>query len=629
MIKPERMAKMQVICTRKHLRKVIREFHAMKVLHIVDHKKSELDIGRPLEDAATMSETLVKIRAIITFLNIDPKLKPNEEEFEKFVNRRGLTDLQSIGKATQKVYEEIIEKLNAEKALETELLAKNRLFEELEMMHALGISPSLFRQSSAIAGFFGTVQDAGRLEQLKYELRKITEMIEIASARSSGRDNKGIIAVFTDTEHKALVQQALSSSGFAEIKPEPGLKGTASELRKECSEKIEQLEAKKKALREHIGKFGSTWGNFLAINEKRLSKEIEKSEAPMRFAETRSTSIITGWVPEKSYEQLAMRLNELTQGKMVIEKLECHDESEVPIKLKHKQPVKSFEFFMNLYSLPNYMELDPTLFMFITFPIFFGFMLGDVGYGFITLILFLYLRSKMGPGARFLLNAMILCSISSMVFGVAFGEYLGFEKFGEHEIPRLLSRAEEINTLLIISVIIGVFHVNIGFIAGFINEMHHGFKKALLAKGSWMIIEIGTALLALSLLNILALHWAIGAAVAVTGVVMLYFGEGVNGLVELPTIASHSMSYARLMAVGLASVFLAILVNDYGVEFIHEGGWMIVAGISILLIGHVFNIALGIIGPFLHSLRLHYVEFFTKFYRGGGKKYSPFGASDE
>jgi V/A-type H+-transporting ATPase subunit I len=111
-------------------------------------------------------------------------------------------------------------------------------------------------------------------------------------------------------------------------------------------------------------------------------------------------------------------------------------------------------------------------------------------------------------------------------------------------------------------------------------------------------------------------------------VTLIALGEGVKGLVELPGIFSNVMSYARLMALGIASAALAVVVNELATELWHTGFSGMTTAVLILILGHAINFGLGILGPFLHSLRLHYVEFFTKFYAGGGKPYKPFGAED-
>src|SRR3972149_7540462 len=153
---------------------------------------------------------------------------------------------------------------------------------------------------------------------------------------------------------------------------------------------------------------------------------------------------------------------------------------------------------MDLYTLPSYKEIDPTFFMFLTFPIFFGMMLGDVGYGIVTLILFTLLKAKM-PGAKNILNAFIIASIVSIGFGMVFGEYFGVEEFphelgrsaisslpkgfvdafnmepeeihGEiiYPLPHLLSRSHQINELLAIAVLFGMVHILLGLAIGFVN----------------------------------------------------------------------------------------------------------------------------------------------------------------
>ena len=120
----------------------------------------------------------------------------------------------------------------------------------------------------------------------------------------------------------------------------------------------------------------------------------------------------------------------------------------------------------------------------------------------------------------------------------------------------------------------------------------------------------------------------VGILIIILSLSMLVKGEGIKGLIESISILTNTMSYARLMAIGLSSVILAVIVNEQSREFFHKGGFFILIGVLILIIGHGINIMLGLLGSFLHSLRLHYVEFFSKFFHGGAKKYTPFGAKE-
>ena len=148
--------------------------------------------------------------------------------------------------------------------------------------------------------------------------------------------------------------------------------------------------------------------------------------------------------------------------------------------------------------------------MFLMYPIFFGFMLGDVGYGIVSFALFYFLKKKIPKGAA-LFNVLLLSSVVAIFFGFIYGEFFGLEEIGHFAIPHLLSRAHEVSKLMYISIAIGILHINWGLIVGFVNILKaHGVKHALFEKGSWFVLEIGILLLALSYLNIVAVSSLVG-----------------------------------------------------------------------------------------------------------------------
>ncbi|MCH8004475.1 MAG: hypothetical protein IH934_07655 [Nanoarchaeota archaeon] len=381
-------------------------------------------------------------------------------------------------------------------------------------------------------------------------------------------------------------------------------------------------------LKKRLGKLGNEYKGFLLTAEEFLSQELERAEAPLKFASTSSSFLIKGWIPTEQLNKSIDRLNKAGKNKIFIQFQDAKKEDKVPVKLKNAGYAKPFEFFINLYSMPTYKEIDPTFFIFLTFPLFFGFMLGDIGYGIVSYVLFWFLKKKF-PKAKNIFNVMLLASAVSIVFGFLYGEIFGLEEIGEFTLPHVLSRVHEITTLLYVAIGIGVVHVNIGLIIGFINEMRaHGLSKAIFEKGSWFVLQIGVALLALSSFNIINLSTIIGYGFVLLSIIMLLKGEGIKGIIELPSIFTNILSYARLMAIGLSSVSLALLINESAAGLFHKGGFSILFGILLLIVGHVFNIVLGLFGSFLHSLRLHYVEFFSKFFDGGAEKYRPFGLKE-
>lgn len=294
--------------------------------------------------------------------------------------------------------------------------------------------------------------------------------------------------------------------------------------------------------------------------------------------------------------------------------------------LNHNKISKPFVSLLELYSLPSYKEIDPTNFMLFTFPLFFGMILGDIGYGIILLATFLGLKKKF-PEAKDLLNVLIFSSISTIFFGFLFGEVFGLEEIFGFKMFSILHRAHEINTLLLWSVYIGLFHVNLGLVLGFINEFrNHGFMRALFEKASWILIELGGILLITNYLNITHIYNVLLYTLVVLGVVWLAIGEGIRGVIELPSILSNILSYTRIGAVGVASVILASLINQFSSFMMNKSIYFLPLVIIVLILGHGVNILLGTLEPFIHTLRLHFVEHFTKYYTGGGKEYKPFGS---
>lgn len=598
MLKSERMSAVTLLCRNEDAKAVIQLLAELKAVHVTDHQKENvgkatIDIGKPQAEAEELSAALVAIRNLLSKI---PKSKTASGETPTLQHR--IERIREIA-TTYADHEEQLGNLD----------------------HAI---TALEQQLSILA----LLPDDTRLDALKsrsvetYLLKKTAKSKkEKIDALSPVLVKESEHSVFIAVKKGAAVKESIEGYEIIDLAPVQSLKGTATDVAKELARQHaslvhqrEEQQAAEKSFAQHY--------EFLKESDPVISLELLKAQAPLHFGSTKHLTLIRGFIPDKRTQELGHALE--TRGVQALVGLDRTEEA--PVLLSNPKPAKDFEFLINLYTLPKYNELDPTSLMAFTFPAFFGFMLGDIGYGICALIAFIALRFSM-PQTKQLANIFILSAVSSIIFGIVFGEFFGAEQIFGHHLHPLIHRTESLPLMFGIAIGIGLIHLNLGLILGMINESHEGWFFAMIKKGSWMLLQIAAFLLAAGYglipgFSITPMFGWLAVIIAIAGV---WYGEKAKGLLELPMIFSNTLSYTRLVAIGLASVYLAFVINQIAGDLFAKGGLWLIIGIIVLIVGHAINLVLGLMGPFLHSLRLHYVEFFTKFYEGGGRPYRPFG----
>ena len=314
-----------------------------------------------------------------------------------------------------------------------------------------------------------------------------------------------------------------------------------------------------------------------------------------------------------------------------------------PVKLDNPAPVKPFELFTKLYAIPDHRELDPSVLLFLGYPLFFGMMIGDLGYGLVYFMLGHMLVRKYGHSEEALALGKILriAGASTIFFGTfAFAEAFGFElHWLAHELPYEVlhkSSSEDVAFMLLATGGIGLFYVTLGLALGFWNMLVlHDLKHAIMEKFSWIMILwgglmfippwlFGTSLIGVRLGLGGELELWGGLAGFLLGLGMAVAGEGIVAIVEVPSIFVQVISYVRIAALGIADYGLAHAFNGMAFDIGFSGTGAIFA-VLILVVGQLVVITLGLIGSGINALRLQYVECFPKFFVGGGTDYAPFG----
>jgi V/A-type H+-transporting ATPase subunit I len=292
------------------------------------------------------------------------------------------------------------------------------------------------------------------------------------------------------------------------------------------------------------------------------------------------------------------------------------------VVLRNRAAIRPFENLLALVPLPRYGSIDPTPWLAFFFPLFFGIVLGDVVFGVLGLAVALLVRWRGWGGrtGRELAVVALACSASAVVFGLLFGEALGElgEVVGLH--PIVLHRRKAFMGFLELALAVGGVHVGAGMALGVASALRHGHRREALARGAKLLLLGAVAAAALALSGSAPRAWvrpALFSGLAFLAVAVI--AEGPLAALDLVLGLGNVLSYARLMALGLASVMLAEVAN-----LLARSVEPAAAGIALAVFLHAINFTLGLVSPTIAALRLHYVEFFEKFYDEGGRPFRPF-----
>ena len=460
-------------------------------------------------------------------------------------------------------------------------------------------------------------------------------------------EGNGQCAVFA-AYHLSVAQEAENALSEAGFTPCPfGRDVTGEQLyqkllseRQMLTEEIDENSKRMYALRENI--------RGLKIYCDYLAFELEKAKLAEKMRATQTTFLLEAYVPDEAKERVAQAVDGAV-GAVYYEFSKPSDDEVPPTLLKNNKVVKNFEAVTNMYSPVGYREFDPNTVMAFFYAVFLGFIMGDIGYGLLMTVLggFVYFRIKRDTGMKRLAGVFAVGGIFAVIWGLLFNSIFGITMTF---MPTVMPDAKDdmwllmgikIPAVLIISLLIGIVQLCAGYVCRAVQcwrrkQIWDGILDGMV----WAVFTLGVGLALIGLTEGLSvtLAYAGGITAGVMLVIAMLtagrkekllgkFTKGFGAAYGVINFASDVLSYARLYGLMLSGAVIAQIVSQYSVDFFFSGNaLLIILGVVLMLVGHAFNLAIGLLGAYIHDSRLQYVEFYGRFFEGEGELFAPLGA---
>ena len=585
---------------------------------------SEL-LGNSLSEGHGLKDTLM------SFISPDMPVQKEVEKLdtEAFIKKAEETLAQVESKTS------VIEgKLSALDAETSELKSNKSLANRLSNFD---MDLALLKDSKYTSTTVGRI-NAGSASEIKNELSKLTDELEVFTVPMDDKEGE-IITVVTLKEFSDDVYSTLRKFDFERI--EIGdVEGTPQHIISNADSRLLTIESERASVKSELRAVAEQWDDEILSLKEQIENEKEKNEILSSFVQTKDAYILEAWVPVKDTEKVEQLVEKSSDGHCAFETIEVEgtDDENVPILQQNGWYARPFEYLVDMYSPVRYNALDPTIFVAITFPFFFGFCLTDAVYGLIVALVGVVLLKGMGKVKKSMHSfgwILIWSGLWAVILGLITNGFLGDfpERIVGFRLPTVISSVEAFvhpDTILIIAIAVGLVYTNIGFIIGAINNLRYGNKKdAIGSQICWFVFEAGIILLALGVIMpaIGMIGMVLGGILIIATIGMLVWANGAYGVMDIFGYMGDVLSYARLLALCLATGGIAMTVNilaqmiDQMVPFVG-----IVLAIFIFIFGHIANFLFQVLGAFINALRLNYVEFFSQFFMEGKGKFEAFKA---
>lgn len=631
MLKSDRMKRVDIVVLDDSIDKVLQALASFGNFELIEKTEKTIETPNELYDAVT--KELRRLNYLIKVLEVQERAAPMIAFKELKDDRVKVvpSEIRKILEHTKKELDPIAE--SAKVANKLQLLTEKRAVLKtellgLELFKKARVDPGMLGGGKFATILLGTIKTT-EIDLLKKELAKTPHLLSIEKL-----DKEDCIAGLVYFNEDAPAVEKLLT--YFEFKRAARGEHTYEQAKKALAEAESGIAAYEKELERLRKQHGF---NLLATREI-IENCDQLLKTTSRLSKGKMTYHLQGWVPEKEMSALKRSLDRISKSYLMNETAPSHHE-DVPVKLNNKSAFKAFESVTKMFGLPRYNELDPTLIMAFTFPLFFGLMFGDVGHGAIILAIgFIISRDKSGSGLKDLGTILTFCGIAAMFFGVMYGSVFGIEGTIIH--AQWMNPAEDPNTFLIYAIMVGVLQMSLGVILSAVNfvlERHYKHllvpvgKLAVFWPGVYLVFNFGTRFGAWASSPMLMITFAGMLALLLSAVVEIeggFSGKKIvmslfKGLFEvyetLMGFLANTISYARIFALVLVHAGLSMAI--FQIAALVDGLLFDIPKVLVLIVGTLGIVGLEGIMVFLHTMRLHYYEWFNKFFSASGRDFAP------
>jgi V/A-type H+-transporting ATPase subunit I len=643
-LRPERIVRVRIIGLRSKRQEIISALHDLGVIQIEDvapELSNLMDKRVSVENYELLSRQLLRFRGLEAML---PRGKANRRYFASV--RELLEAADSI-----KIDERLRELKNEEGALQTKLREKETFLSIARLLSPLKFDLSVYN-NPLVVSFIAEQKEGTDATSI---IRKAIQDAVIYPL------DEGRLLVALPAGKEGELAKVANEAQFRIIAV-PRMEGAPDQFIEQTQKEIEGIKSRLQEIGKELSDISSRYYESVVQIREQLEIEARKYEVSERLLATAETFALEGWMPERYVDTVRSVLEQVTEGNVIVSRVQTKEQP--PTLLRNPRRIRLFEFFIRFYSLPQEYEIDPTLVFAIVFPVLFGVMVGDFGYGIVILLISLFIIHRldhppkkshiprfisnfitmiMGPNAlKTVAKALIPSSIIAIIAGILFNEFFGFAVLPFTVLNLGLGRSTialvttstlfniGVGKLILFTGYLGLALVSLGLIFGAVNEYTRGHMRGVFGKIGWLMFAWGISVLGLDLIHGISITQSISGiasiALMIAGVGVIFGGEGTMGVMELPSIVSHILSYTRIVGILLASIILAQVINIIFFGGVHRSILLGIVGAVILIIGQLFNLIIAVFEPGIQGARLLYVEFFSKFYRGNGRYFRPFSS---